>query len=175
MGPEMSSSRVNHPPCPPPDCLRDVPLTGSRPHRRDLGDGIEGHCTRGMGLHTGQGHTRPNHLEWLAVTGVRARAELDARVTSQAARAAGGGCGHGAPAGPRLILLVGGSLAGGDICHTCSLEVSGVAGCRGPAGELTGQEAARGCGVRRWRCARAVNHVFIGRGFEGAEEAKVKQ
>lgn len=160
-----------------PDCLQNVPFTGSQPHRRDLGYRIEGQCTRGLVLHTGQGGTSLSHLEWLTITGVRTRTELNARIPSQATRAAGRGCGDRAPAGPRLVLLMEGSLAGGDTSHICSLEVSRAGRCRGLAGALAGgsQGTAGSCGVRRWWCARAVNHVFVGWGFEGAEEAKVKQ
>lgn len=79
---------------------------------------------------------------------------------------------------PRLTLLKrGGTLMGGNTFHVCPLAVGRAAGCRGVAGAFSGssQGAAWDHSIRRWRCARTVNHIFIGWGFEGAEEAKVKQ
>lgn len=68
-------------------------------------------------------------------------------------------------------------MGGGDTFRVGSLTVSRAARCRGAAGAVAGssQGTAGGCGVRRWRRAWSVNHVFVGWGFEGAEEAKVKQ
>lgn len=121
--------------------------------------------------------TNPS-FDWLALTGVRTRAELNTRVTSQAAIAARRGCGVRAYPCPKLTLLMrGGTLVGGNTLHICSLAVGRAARSRGAAGAFPGssQGAAWGCSVRRRRCARVVNHVLIGWGFEGAEEAKVKQ
>lgn len=79
---------------------------------------------------------------------------------------------------PGLTLLTReGTLVGGNTFHICPLQVGRAAGGGKTAGTFTGssQGVARGHSVRRWRCARVVNHILIGWGFEGAEEAKVKQ
>ena len=66
---------------------------------------------------------------------------------------------------------------GGNVFHVCSLVVGRTAGSGGAAGALAGSSrgAASGCSVRRRRCAWAVNHIHIGWGFEGAEEACRKE
>lgn len=124
------------------------------------------------------GGTSPSLLDWLTLTGVRTRAELNTRVTSQVAIAAGRGCGGRAHPCPRLTLLMReGTLVGGNTFHICSLTVCRAARSGRAAGTFPGssQGAAWDRSVRRWWCAWAVNHIFIGWGFEGAEEAKVKQ
>lgn len=122
--------------------------------------------------------TNPSLLEWLTIARVRIRAELDTRVTGQAAIATGEGCGDRAHPRPRPTLLMwGGTLVGGNTFHICSLVVGRAARSRRAAGTFPGssQGAARGHSVRRRRCARVVNHILIGWRFEGAEEACRKE
>lgn len=120
------------------------------------------------------GGTSPHLLDWLTFNRVRTRAELNTRVTSQATIAAGIGYVNWAQPCPGLTLLMReGALVGGDTFHICPLRVGRAAGCGRTAGASRGssQGVALGHSVRRWWCARVVNHVLIGWGFEGAEKA----
>lgn len=122
---------------PPSQNLWEVPFTGS--HGRDLWQGIWGQCTRGVVLQIWWDGISPHLLDWVTLTGIRTRAELNTRVTSQATIAARGRCVGWADPCPRLtILMRGGTLVGGNTFHICPLAVGRAVGCRGTAGAFTG-------------------------------------
>lgn len=75
------------------------------------------------------------------------------------------------------LLMRGSTLVGGDTFYICPLQVGRASGFGRAAGTFIGssQGVPRGHSVRRWRCAWVVSHILIGWGFEGAEDAKVKQ
>lgn len=118
--------------------------------------------------------TSPSLLDWLTLAGVRTRSELDDGVTSQVAIVMGG-CGEPCPM--LTLLMVGSILVGRNTFHICSLAVGRAARGGGAGGTFRGN-SHRGAWdrrVRRWWCARALDYILIGWGFEGAEEAKAKQ
>lgn len=71
------------------------------------------------------------------------------------------------------LLMRGSTLVGGDTFYICPLQVGRAARFGRAAGAFTGssQGVTRGHSVRRWWCAWVLNHILIGWGFEGAEEA----
>lgn len=120
------------------------------------------------------GSTSLHFLDWLTFTGVRTRAELNTGITSQVTIAARRGYVDWAQSCPVLTLLMREStLVGGNTFYICPLQVGRAAGFRRAEGAFIGsrQRVTRVHSVRRWRSAWVVNHILIGWGFEGAEEA----